>query len=201
MANGRVCTGFSLPKVAKYAVSSGTVSYSNVQALARGVDVSISIEADSDNNFYADNVLAESDRQAFSSGTLSMTVDGLKDTARKLISGVVTTSSTTVSTGVTVTWDIYDDAAVVPYVGVGFVARYMEDGVTSFVPIVLKKVKFDDPEITAATQGESIDWQTQSLEGKIMRDDSSSHAWRMIGTAQTTEAAAESAVLKALGAT
>lgn len=201
MANGRVCTGFSLPKVAKYAVSSGTVSYSNVQALARGVDVSISIEADSDNNFYADNVLAESDRQAFSSGTLSMTVDGLKDTARKLISGVVTTSSTTVSTGVTVTWDIYDDAAVVPYVGVGFVARYMEDGVTSFVPIVLKKVKFDDPEITAATQGESIDWQTQSLEGKIMRDDSSSHAWRMIGTAVTTEAAAESAVLKALGAT
>lgn len=200
MANGRVCTGFSLPKVAKYAASSGTVSYSNVQALARGVDVSISIEADSDNNFYADNVLAESDRQAFSSGSLSMTVDGLKDTARKLISGVVTTSSTTVSTGVTVTWDIYDDAAVVPYVGVGFVVRYMEDGVTSYVPFVLKKVKFDDPEITAATQTESIDWQTQSLEGKIMRDDSSSHAWRMIGTAQTTEAAAESAVLKALGA-
>lgn len=201
MANGRVCTGFSLPKVAKYTASSGVVSYANVQALARGVDVTLSIETASDNKFYADNVLAESENQAFSSGSLSMTVDGLKDTARKMITGVVTTSSTTVSTGVTVTWDIYDDAAVVPYVGVGFVARYMEDNVTSFVPIVLKKVKFADPEISAATQEESIDWQTQTLEGEVMRDDSASHAWRMIGTALSTEAQAESAVLKALGAT
>ena len=201
MANGRVCTGFSLPKVAKYTVSSGTVSYTNVTALARGVDVTLSIESASDNKFYADNVLAESENQAFSSGSLSLTVDGLKDTARQMITGVATTSSTTVSTGVTVTWDIYDDAAVVPYVGVGFVARYMEDNVTSFVPIVLKKCKFSDPEISAATQEESIDWQTQTLEAEIMRDDSSSHAWRMIGTALSTEAQAETAVLKALGAT
>jgi len=201
LANGRVCTGFSLPKVAKYTVSSGTVSYTNVTALARGVDVTLSIESASDNKFYADNVLAESENQAFSSGSLSLTVDGLKDTARQMITGVATTSSTTVSTGVTVTWDIYDDAAVVPYVGVGFVARYMEDNVTSFVPIVLKKCKFSDPEISAATQEESIDWQTQTLEAEIMRDDSSSHAWRMIGTALSTEAQAESAVLKALGAT
>ena len=201
MANGRVCTGFSLPKVAKYTVSSGTVSYTNVTALARGVDVTLSIESASDNKFYADNVLAESENQAFSSGSLSLTVDGLKDTARQMITGVATTSSTTVSTGVTVTWDVYDDAAVVPYVGVGFVARYMEDNVTSFVPIVLKKCKFSDPEISAATQEESIDWQTQTLEAEIMRDDSSSHAWRMIGTALSTEAQAETAVLKALGAT
>jgi hypothetical protein len=201
LANGRVCTGFSLPKVAKYTVSSGTVSYTNVTALARGVDVTLSIESASDNKFYADNVLAESENQAFSSGSLSLTVDGLKDTARQMITGVATTSSTTVSTGVTVTWDVYDDAAVVPYVGVGFVARYMEDNVTSFVPIVLKKCKFSDPEISAATQEESIDWQTQTLEAEIMRDDSSSHAWRMIGTALSTEAQAETAVLKALGAT
>jgi len=201
MANGRVCTGFSLPKVAKYTVTSGVIAYTNVTALARGVDVTVSVEGDSDNNFYADNVLAETDRQAFSSGTLSLTVDGLKDTARKLITGVVTTSSTTVSTGVTVQWDIYDDQASVPYVGVGFVARYMEDGVSSFVPIVLKKVKFNDPEITAATQEENIDWQTQSLEATIMRDDSANHAWKMIGSGMTTEAAAETAVLKALGAT
>ena len=201
MANGRVCTGFSLPKVAKYTVSSGSVSYTDVTALARGVDVSISVESASDNNFYADNVLAETDTQAFSSGTLSLTVDGLKDTARKMITGVVTTSSTTVSTGVTVTWDIYDDQASVPYVGVGFVARYMEAGVTSYVPVVLNKVKFNDPEITAATQEENIDWQTQSLEASILRDDSANHAWRMIGSALTTEAAAETAVLKALGAT
>lgn len=189
MANGKVCTGFSKPWVALYAESNGAVTYSGGIPLARGVDVTISIEADSDNNFYADNVLAESDRQSFSSGTLSLTVDGLKDAARKLISGVTSTE-----TAGQVSFDVYDQLAVVPYVGVGFVVRYMEDGVTSYVPVILKKVKFNDPEITAATQTESIDWQTQSLEGTIMRDDTANHAWRMIGAEQTTEAAALAAI-------
>lgn len=189
MANGKVCTGFSKPWVALYAENNGTVSYSGGIPLARGVDVTISIEADSDNNFYADNVLAESDRQSFSSGTLSLTVDGLKDAARKLISGVTSTE-----TAGQVSFDVYDQLAVVPYVGVGFIGRYMEDGVTTYVPYILKKVKFNDPEITAATQTESIDWQTQSLEGTIMRDDSANHAWRMIGADQTTETAAYDAI-------
>lgn len=189
MANGKVCTGFSMPWVALYAESNGTVTYSGGIPLARGVDVTISIEADSDNNFYADNVLAESDRQSFSSGTVSLTVDGLKDAARKLISGVVSTK-----TAGQVSFDVYDQLAVVPYVGLGFIGRYMEDGVTTYVPYILNKVKFDDPEITASTQTESIDWQTQSLEGTIMRDDTANHAWRMIGAEQTTEAAAYSAI-------
>lgn len=199
MANGRVCTGYSMPRVAKYTASSGTVSYTQEQALARGVEVTVSIEGADSNDFWADNVKAESDMQVFTSGTISMSVDGLKDTARKLITGVVTTSSTTVSTGVTVTWDIYDDAASSPYCGVGFVARYMEDGVTSYVPYVFKKVKFSFPEISAATQEETIDWQTQSLEATIMRDDSASHAWCQVGSACTTENDARIAVSKILG--
>ena len=200
MANGKVCTGFSMPWVATYAENQGTVTYSGGIPLARGVDVSISIESDSDNNFYADNVLAESDRQAFSSGTLTLTVDGLKDAARKLISGVSTVESVTVSTGTAVSFDVYDDQASVPYVGVGFVVRYMEDGVTSYVPVIIRKCKFSDPEITAATQEENIDWQTQSLEATIMRDDTANHAWRMIGVAQTTEAAAYNAIKAVLKA-
>ena len=189
-----------MPWVALYAESQGTVTYSGGIPLARGVDVSISIESDSDNNFYADNVLAETDRQAFSGGTLTLTVDGLKDAARKLISGVTTVQSVTVTTGTAVSFDVYDDQASVPYVGVGFVVRYMEDGVTSYVPVVIRKCKFSDPEITAATQEENIDWQTQSLEATIMRDDTSNHAWRMIGVAQTTEAAAYNAIKAVLKA-
>lgn len=189
MANGKVCTGFSMPWVALYAESNGTVTYSGGRPLARGVDVTVSIEADSDNNFYADNVLAESDRQAFSSGTLSLTVDGLKEDARKMLSGVQNTVSVTVGQ-TSVTGDAYDIDAVIPYVGVGFVVRYMEDGVTSYAPIVIKKVKFDEPEVTASTQTESIDWQTQSLEGTIMRDDSAKHQWKIVFDDQTTEEAA-----------
>lgn len=200
MANGKVCTGFSMPWVARYANNNGTVTYTGGIPLARGVDVSLSVESAGDNNFYADNVLAESDTQAFSSGTLSLTVDGLKDAARKLITGVTTTQAVTVTTGTTVSFDVYDDQASVPYVGVGFVVRYMEAGVTTYVPVIIRKVKFSDPEIAAATQEESIDWQTQSLEGTILRDDSANHAWKMVGAEQTTEAAAYNAIKKFLTA-
>jgi len=200
MANGKVCTGFSMPWVALYAASSGTVSYSSGTALARGVDVSLSIEGASDNNFYADNVLAETDTQAFSSGTLSLTVDGLKQTARKLITGVTSSTSVTVSSGVTVAFEVYDDNTVAPYCGVGFVVRYMEDGVTSYTPVIIRKVKFSDPELSAATQEENIDFQTQSLEAEIMRDDTSSHQWRWIGADQTTEEAAYNAIKAVLTA-
>lgn len=199
MANGRVCTGFSMPWVAKYSESGGAVSYSGGIPLARGVDVSLSIDGSGDNNFYADNVLAETDTQAFSSGTLTLTVDGLKDAAMKFITGVTTTQAVAVS-GNTVTFDVYDDQASVPYVGVGFIARYMEAGTTTYVPIIIRKCKFSDPALNAATQEESIDWQTQSLEATVLRDDTSNHAWRMIGAAQSTEAAAYNAIKAVLTA-
>lgn len=189
-----------MPWVAKYANNNGTVTYSGGIPLARGVDVSLSVEGTSDNKFYADNVVAETDNQAFSSGTMTLTVDGLKDAARKMITGVTTTQAVTVTTGTTVSFDVYDDVAAVPYVGVGFVVRYMEAGVTTYVPVIIRKVKFNDPELSAATQEEEIDWQTQSLEATILRDDTTNHAWKMVGAEQTTEAAAYNAIKKFLTA-
>lgn len=192
MANGKVITGYSMPFVALYAAANGVVTYSGGIPLARGVDVSLSVEGGSDNDFYADNVKAESDNQTFSSGTLSLTVDGLKAAARKLISGVKTTRKE--GTGDTaVSFDVYDDDQKMPYVGVGFVIRYMEDGVTTYAPIIIKKVKFSPEGLDAATQEENIDWQTTKLEASIMRDDTANHEWKMIGDDQTTEEAAVAA--------
>lgn len=192
MANGKVCTGFSMPFVALYGASNGTVTYSGGIPLARGVSVSLDVEGSSDNDFYADNVLAETDTQSFSNGTVTLTVDGMKAAARKLITGVTTTRSVTVGSS-SVEFDVYDDAQVIPYVGVGFVARYMEEGVTTYAPIILPKVKFNPEGLEAETQGEEIDWQTAELEGDIMRDDSSAHAWKMVGADQTTEEGAVAA--------
>lgn len=194
MANGKVCTGFSKPFVALYSATGEAVTYSGGIPLARGVEVSLDVEGSSDNDFYADNVIAETDNQAFTSGTVTLTVDGLKAAARKLISGVTTTKTVG-----QVEWDVYDDAAVVPYVGIGFIARYMEDGVTTYAPVILTKCKFSPEGLDAATQEEEIDWQTSELEATIYRDDSTNHAWKMIGADQTTEAAAEAAIAAALG--
>lgn len=196
MASGRVITGYSKPKVALYSATGNTVTYSEVQDLARGVDVSIEPETADSNDFYADNVLAETASGQFSGGTLTMNVDGLKDDARKLIMGLPTATEVTVGSETVDVYD-YDNRQVIPYVGVGFVVRYMEDGVTSYMPVVLPKVQFAVEGLEAATQEEEIDWQTQELTASIMRDDTTEQKWRRVAAAQTTEAKAV-AVIEAL---
>lgn len=198
MANGQVITGFSKPKVALYSASGTTVTYSGLMNLARGVDVSMDIETEDDNNFYADNVLAESAGNVFNSGTVTLTVDGLKEDARKMIMGLPTATSVTVGSTSVDVYD-YDDRQAKPYVGIGFIVRVMEEGVTSYIPYMLPKAIFADLGIEAATQEENIDFQTTELEATILRDDSDNHKWQRVAANQTTEALAESVLDALLG--
>ena len=88
MATGKVSTGFSKPYVAKYVNNNGTVSYTDAQILARGVEVSLEVESGDPNNFYADNVVAETVAGTFANGTLTLTVDGLLQDAEAMILGL-----------------------------------------------------------------------------------------------------------------
>ena len=185
MAAGRVCTGYSKPYVALYSATGGTVTYSSGQILARGVSVSASAESADDNNFYADNVIAESENGVFTSGELSMTVDGLLGTAEKLIMGLPASTS-----GFT----DYDDDQVVPDVGVGFIARYMSGGVVTYVPYIFPRCQFTFPNVDAATQEENIDWQTTDLTATIKRAENAKRTWKKVGDPEDTEAAAEAAI-------
>lgn len=186
MANGQVVTGFSKPYVAVYTNDDTEVTYTNGQILARGVSVSLDVESSDDNNFYADNITAETAAGTFTSGTVTLTVDGLKAEAEKLLVGLP---------------DADDDGFVaygagqqIPYVGVGFVVRVQSGGVVSYIPIVLPKVVFNNPSLEAATQEDEIDWQTQELEGAILRDDTEETAWKYRGENFATEALAEAAI-------
>lgn len=185
MAAGRVCTGYSKPYVALYSATGGTVTYTSGQILARGVSVSASAESADDNNFYADNVIAESENGVFTSGELSMTVDGLLGTAEKLIMGLPASTS-----GFTE----YDDDQVVPDVGVGFIARYMSGGVVTYVPYIFPRCQFTFPNVDAATQEENIDWQTTDLTATIKRAENAKRTWKKVGDPEETEAAAEAAI-------
>lgn len=198
MANGQVITGFSKPIVALYAPNNGNPSYTNRMPLARGVSVSLDIETADAENFYADNVLAESAGGLFTGGTVTLTVDGLKAEARKLVMGLPVATSVTVGSA-TVEVQDFDDRQAMPYIGVGFVVRVMENGVTSYIPYVLPKVIFNEETLEAATQEDTIDFQTSELEATILRDDSENHRWKRIGANQTTEALAEDVVEVLLG--
>lgn len=187
-AAGKVCTGFSLPYVALY--SNGT--YSGGMKLARGVDVNVAPEASEDNKFYADNHEAENESGTMNGGTVTLTVDGLLTAAERLIMGVPAAVDG---------WMAYDDDQAIPYVGIGYIARYMSDGITTYVPTIIVKTKFAQIELSAATQEAEIDWQTQSLSATMYRGDDAKHAWKYVGEDQETEAAAEAMLKTKLGIT
>lgn len=193
MAAGRVLTGFSMPFVAKYGTGSTGVTYSDGMELARGVDVSIAANASSDNIFYANNKEAETTAGKFSGGTLALTVDGLKTAAAQLIYGL----SAPDTTGEVV----YDDDMAPPDVGVGFVARYQEDGVTTYDAIIIKRVRFALADFSAATQEADINWQTESLTGTISRADDAKHSWQSRFPSLATEADAVAKIKTALSIT
>ena len=189
MANGKVITGYSQPIVAKYEYSNSTISYSNITPLARGVEVQMEVEIGDATNFFADNTIAEAVAGQFNGATATLTVDGLKDTARDLIAGLTTSKVITVGSD-TVGAKVYDDLQVIPYVGIGFVVRYMENGVTTYAPVILPKAQFSPESLNAATQGESVEFQTTELQATVMRADDANHSWKIIAADQSTEAKA-----------
>ena len=189
-----VTTGFSLPYVAKYSNPSGTNVFANGIKLARGVSVAVDATTVDDNNFYADNIIAETENGAVSGGTLTLTVDGLDPAARRLIYGLPVADGDG--------WTAYGDEAVAPYMGVGFIRRTMNNGTTNYWAVVFPKCRFAFDGEDAATQKDQIDWQTKELSCTFMRDDTANHNWKYVNdTAYTTEALAEAALKAFLNVT
>lgn len=186
MANGKVITGYSFPRVALYNNTQGNVTYSGGMALARGVNVNIEPSTGDVENFYADNRLAESAGGVFTGGTVTLTIDGLKAEARKLIMGLPEPEQLTVGEE---TVDIYHygDNQTIPYVGIGFVIRMMEDNVSYYRPFVLTKCIFNQEGLEAETQEENVSFQTSELEAQVMRNDAANHDWKLVGADQATE--------------
>lgn len=190
MAAGRVTTGVSDVYVALYTNADGAITYASGQKLARLVSAEVTPDDAGDNNFYADNVLAETDTSV-AGGEVTLTVDGLKDAANKLIYGLPTADDSG--------WTHYGNTQQVPHVGVGFVIRVQEDQAVKYVPVILRKVIFNQASTSAATQEDSIDWQTQELTGRYSPDDSANNEWKWLGAEQATAAAAETLIKTALG--
>ena len=193
-AAGKVCTGFSKPYAAKYNASGGVISFTEGRVLARGVNVKVAPDSSDDNGFYADNQLAESDNGVFTGGTLTLTVDGLLTAAERMLMGLPEAGADG--------WIGYGDNQQVPDVAVGYIARYMSGGVTTYTPTILVKTKFNQLSLSAATQEQEIDWQTQELTARIMRGENANHDWKLIPENDyATEAEAEAALRAKLNIT
>lgn len=186
--------GLSKPFYAVYSESSGTVSYSSGGVLGKYTALQLQLENASENILYADNGPAESD-SGFAGGTFSVTTDDLRPDVAKAIFGL--TEETISAQDVTTTgakWHVNDDDQVIPYLGVGGVLTKKVNGEVKYVAFVLEKVQFQNNGMDVTTQGETIEWQTSTLEGKLFRSDNAKHSWRRLSTLLDSEADAIAAV-------
>lgn len=194
-----VTTGYSKPYVAKYSHEGTTVTYTEGMPLGRGVSLSLNIETADDNNFYADNVIAETESGKFTNGSATITVDGLSNDAATLVFGLPEPESVQVSES-PVQMQGYGEALNPPYVGYGCVKRTQDHGKVEYWPVILPKIKFAVPSEEMATQEENIEWQTQELSATIERDDTEKQNWKRVSaTGFATEAEAYAVVTAILG--
>ena len=193
--------GVSKPYVAKYSNTDTTVSYTSGQILDKMTEIDISINSAEDNNFYADNSIAESD-SSFSGGSVTVNTADLGPEATALVLGITPVPIVDIS-GVTdedVNELIFDDDQRSPYLGFGCIIKKRVNNVDQWRAIILTKIMLAVPNDAATTQGETIEWQTPQLTGTIMRDDSAKHAWKREATF-TTEAQAEAYIKARLSIT
>lgn len=146
----------------------GNETYGTPVKLAKAISADISVELN-EASLFADDAEAESIK-AFKSGKLSLGVDDIGVEAAEDLTGASTDDN-----GVLVSTS--DDLA--PYVAVGFRALRANGKYRYFW---LYRVKFSTPSTSLATKGDSIAFQTPSIEGTIMRrnkaDGQGNHPWK-----------------------
>lgn len=191
-----VTTGFSKPYIAEYSNEGTTVTYSKGMVMGRGVSVKVDINTADDNDFYADNVIAETESSHFTSGSATLTIDGLSPAAATLTYGLPESQTLEVGSK-QVKLQAYGDAMNPPYLGFGCIRETKMNGVVQYWPFILPKIRYGIASDEMNTREESIDWQTQELSATILRDDTEKHNWKYLSeTGMATEAEAE-AVIKA----
>lgn len=188
-ANGRVITGFSHPVAALYNSPGGPGTYTDGMVLARGVSVDLSINTADDNNFYADNAVAESESGIFTDGTMSLGLDGMHPNVERFVLGLDDPRSVEVG-GKSIQLSGTGTGANPPYLGIGFVVEYKSGGSNLYVPVYVTKGKFRQGGFRAVTRGESIDWQSAETEVDLHRDDTNNRYWKEVGPDCTTESEA-----------
>ena len=175
--------GLSIPVFGKYKYDNATKKVSYTDGIMGGgaIEYTISVESSENNPLYVNNQIGENDIGKFKSGTLSLGTDDLMASVSKYLLGLKEKSITVAGlTGVMET--IYDDDAVAPELGFGIIEMHQKNNVDRYKGVIITRVSMSIPEDTATTKGESIEWQTKTIEGTIQRSEEVSadynHPWK-----------------------
>lgn len=163
-------------QVAEYNNSNGNVSYSNPQTIGDAMNVNLQMKY-AEGRLYAESTLAEYLRKA-TGGSISIGVKYIKDAAQQMLFGARTsTTSVTYTAGTASTTksvsSLKNGAKDSPkYVGVGFYAPDMIDGVEKYTAVKVARALFGLPSMNVQTLGENIVFQTPTTTGEFLADHS-----------------------------
>lgn len=114
-----------------------------------------------DNPLYADDAIAEDDNSV-TGGSIELGLDDLLDEARVTLLG----DKAVTSGGDSTEYETTGDPA--PYVGFGYIRVRRKNGETTYQACWYHKVQFGEESENAQTKGQSIEWQTPTITGRIM---------------------------------
>ena len=118
-----------------------------------------------DVTLYADDGVAETDKSIKDYG-VSLNTDDITLKVHADLMGHTYVPASTPEEGEAVPESIdIGSEDVAPYVGLGFYKRRRKNNVTSFTAIWLYKTQFSEPNEEAETKGDSMNFQTPTIEG------------------------------------
>lgn len=185
--------GLSQMFVAKrnYNESDNTASYAGGIQFGRAVNFTTEITVTENSNFYADNDVAESMGGEFQSGTLTTETAEIPNDVSVMILGLATRD---VAVGETTATELLYGSGSVPELGFGVVKKRRVNGVDKWQAIILPRISFNAPGDATKTEGETVEWQTETATATIMREQQAREGdkrWKLASIWETEELAAE----------
>ena len=180
-------------QAAKYVNTAGTITYTNRQKVGDAMSANLEMRY-AEGRLYAESTLAEYMRKA-TGGTISLGVKYIPNAAQQLMFGSRSKSRTVTyqNNGATATSTVSGlvlgaktDSA---YVGVGFYAPDMVDGVEKYTCVKVAKCLFGPPSMALQTAGENIQFNTPTTSGEFLADDSADQDMIEVAICDTEEQA------------
>lgn len=141
----------------------GEPTYSAGMVAGKAITGNLTINRNS-NPLYADDIIAEDDN-----GVTSMDLElGLDDLSEDVQDYIGLMKKVTSGTGTATVVTYYETAAAADYMGVGYVRVRRKNGTTSYQAIWIYKVLFSLNAENSQTKGETIEWQTPTINGRCM---------------------------------
>ena len=131
------------------------------KVMGRAITVNVTANSNS-TKLFADNVVAESDTGFTEGSTMNVNTDHLSLEVQADLLG----HEYSVEDGM-----ISHKDDVAPYVGFGFIGQTKKDNKLGWVGKYYPKVQFSEPSDDNQTKGETVDFQTPTIEGAFYSDD------------------------------